>query len=352
MSRWMIRTLFFTAVLTVGGGADSARAQFLTMEQLTNGPRVRAAFRDVVRPARDWTVRVRRGDRDVALGLIVAADGRILTKASELKPPPVRPKKGDPPPDTTLTCRLADGRLLAARILAEEESTDLALLKVEASKLPTVAWAAEPKFDLGRWVITPAPSGESLSIGVVSSQRRKIAATQIPGFLGVDFESSSGPARIRKVFESSAAEAAGLEPGDTVERFGDDDIASARALTRLVRRRRPGDVIVVKVKRGNEVKTVEVTLSHPFGLPLSQYAQQIRMGTDLSHRRDGFDDVLSHDGVMRPEDCGGAVLDLSGKAVAVNIARAGRFETLALPAEVVKKALERLEASASPADAR
>ena len=50
-----------------------------------NHQRVRSAFRNVVSSARRSTVRILRGDRQVALGTIVDADGYILTKASEVQ---------------------------------------------------------------------------------------------------------------------------------------------------------------------------------------------------------------------------------------------------------------------------
>ncbi len=51
--------------------------------RLTDGPHVRAAFREVVAKPSHSTVRVRSGGRDVAVGGIVGPDGWILTKAPQ-----------------------------------------------------------------------------------------------------------------------------------------------------------------------------------------------------------------------------------------------------------------------------
>ena len=48
---------------------------------------------------------------------------------------------------------------------------------------------------------------------------------------------------------------------------------------------------------------------------------------------------------LKPEDCGGPIVDLSGAVVGVNVARAGRIETLALPAEDVQAVVARLLAA-------
>ncbi|MDA1221730.1 MAG: hypothetical protein O3B85_06885, partial [Planctomycetota bacterium] len=62
----------------------------------------------------------------------------------------------------------------------------------------------------------------------------------------------------------------------------------------------------------------------------------------LSGIRAGFGLVLQHDTILRPESCGGPLLDVDGRAVGVNIARAGRIETLAIPASVVRRIAARL----------
>ena len=62
----------------------------------------------------------------------------------------------------------------------------------------------------------------------------------------------------------------------------------------------------------------------------------------MSRRRAGFPQAIQHDTVLNPEMCGGAVVDLSGNAVGVNIARAGRVETYAVPADTVKLLIREL----------
>ena len=66
------------------------------------------------------------------------------------------------------------------------------------------------------------------------------------------------------------------------------------------------------------------------------------MGGPLSNRSGDFPAALQHDSVLRPSDCGGPIVDLSGKAVGINIARAGRVESFALPADQVKPLLKDL----------
>ena len=55
-----------------------------------------------------------------------------------------------------------------------------------------------------------------------------------------------------------AAEAAGLRRGDVIEAIDGVDVGDQRQLVRLVRARRPGDRIVVRVRRAGE--TIEVVV--------------------------------------------------------------------------------------------
>src|SRR5687768_6091451 len=69
---------------------------------------------------------------------------------------------------------------------------------------------------------------------------------------------------------------------------------------------------------------------------------QNQLGGELSRRRAGFPSVFQHDSVLQPNECGGPVVDLNGHAVGINIARAGRVASYAIPTSVVKEVLASL----------
>ena len=97
---------------------------------LRNNAQIKSLLKPAVAPAAAATVRIFGDDHAVALGTVVAADGLIVTKASQLT--------------GKLECRLADGRKLPATLVGRDEATDLALLKVDATNLTPVVWAAQP----------------------------------------------------------------------------------------------------------------------------------------------------------------------------------------------------------------
>ena len=52
-------------------------------------------------------------------------------------------------------------------------------------------------------------------------------------------------------------------------------------------------------------------------------------------RLSGFDQVMQHDTVMDTDECGGHLLDTRGNEIGINIARAGRVVSYALPASLI-----------------
>ena len=56
-----------------------------------------------------------------------------------------------------------------------------------------------------------------------------------------------------------------------------------------------------------------------------------------------FELALQHDSPLQAKQCGGPLVDLTGKVVGINIARSGRVDSLALPAEIISPILEELK---------
>ena len=109
-----------------------------------------------------------------------------------------------------------------------------------------------------------------------------------------------------------------------------------------VRSHLAGEEITLEIQRGEETMTIKAVLGRISDLTGGRPVVQNNLGGPLSERRTGFPSVLQHDSVVQPNQCGGPVLDINGRAVGINIARAGRIKTYALPAEIIKQVVEQL----------
>jgi serine protease Do len=301
-----------------------------------NSPKVVKLFRPVVAKTSESTVRVICDGRDTALGAVVGPDGWIVTKAADLT--------------GTIVCKLKDGKEYSAKIVGIHPGTDLAVLKIEATGLKTIEWRDSKEAGVGRFVASAAPSEDPVAIGVVSVGTRPLKGDQPPrilafenGWLGVGLDDAADGATINQVAPKSPAEKAGLKVNDTVTHINDKKIVGAKSMINLIQKHKPHVAITLKVNRGDEVMDIKVKLDRRpaeyANGPQQRQEQQERSGSALSIRRGGFPFILQHDTIIKPTDCGGPLVDLDGKVVGINIARAGRTESYAIPSEEVQKLL-------------
>jgi serine protease Do len=303
-------------------------------------PRMLAAFKSVVTTPSKSVVRVLCDDKPVALGTIVSADGYVLTKHSQLAA------------GVTPTVTLPGGKGVEAKVVGVSERYDLAMLKVEAKGLVPVQWGEARSAAVGDLLACPGPEGEALAAGVLSVATRTVRLRDLPastppansGFLGVSLEEADGGARIMSIVPGSAAAKAGLKVDDVVTLIADTPIIDSETMVNTIQHHKPGDTVVIKLRRGEQELEVKATLDKRTPDPrFDRRDFQNHMGSELSDRRGGFPQILQHDMAIKPSDCGGPVVDLDGRAVGINIARAGRVESYALPAEAVRGLLDDLK---------
>jgi serine protease Do len=306
-----------TSLILDFGGMESDRGEVsdaLSPTLFVRGRMMRQTFTDLAKAAGQSIVRVRSDDDTIALGAVVSPDGLILTKSSELR--------------SSIECRLADGRVFEARIIETDDENDLALLRIDADNLQAIEWA-DADLSLGQWLVTPGGSERPESVGVVSTAIRKIPRAQ--AVLGVQIDNTSGRPRVELVVPRGGAAQAGMQDGDVITKIADTRIVTFEELKGALSAFRAGDIVRATVQRGSDEMELEITLSaheevfYRFGIN--------RINGPLSRRRDDFPQAIQHDSTLRPNQCGGPVLDLSGKAVGINVARVDRVSAFLVPYE-------------------
>jgi len=300
-----------------------------------NFSRVSSDFISIFEPVSESmeqaTVQVMAGGKQVALGTIVDADGFILTKASELKP--------------ELKCQVGDEEF-EAEVIGIHGKTDLALLKIDAQALNVIRWSEKDANEVGNWVVSPKAQGGNNAVGVISTLKLRQIKRSRP-FVGIKMiEDKDGKGiRIQSVVHRSPAELSGLLVQDIIFKIDGQPVKEIKDLHDILGQFDAGDRVTLDVIRYKEKIQVRVTLAEYEKLsPSSQRSnQQNSMGSRLSRRRKDFPLALQHDSMLQSNTCGGPLLDLSGDAVGINIARAGRVASYALPIETVLPIIELLK---------
>lgn len=288
------------------------------------------AYREAIGDQWKATVQIIDQDKQLALGTIVRPDGWITTKSTEV-------------PDSPVEVRLFDGTKAMGKVKIRRPDIDLALLKIERTDLPTIRWNAEATVPVGGWLASADSRALPLALGVVSVRNRTIR--QENPVLGVQLSMKQDSAFVEHVVVGSGAEKAGVRGGDVIVELDGKPMASRRDVLDYLKTVSAGNRINVVVDRdGSQV----AMLAQMMDLSSSLLdPTEMEVNGSISARATGFRDVIQHDTVLAPCDCGGPLIDVDGNAVGMNIARAGRICSYALPASIVAASVEEMLSSAS-----
>ncbi len=116
-------------------------------------------------------------------GVIISSDGYIVTNHHVIDGA------------DEILVKLNDNREFAGRIIGLDEGTDLALIKVEATDLPTLPIGNSDELRLGQWVLAvgnPFNLTSTVTAGIVSAKARSLGANGIESFIQTDAAINQG----------------------------------------------------------------------------------------------------------------------------------------------------------------
>lgn len=116
-------------------------------------------------------------------GFIIGTDGEILTNYHVIE-------NAD-----SISVKLADRRVLPARVLGVDTGSDLALLKVDAHDLPVADIGDARRLKVGQWVLaigSPFGFDQSVTAGIVSAEGRNIGSEQYVPYIQTDVPINPG----------------------------------------------------------------------------------------------------------------------------------------------------------------
>ena len=121
--------------------------------------------------------------RGMGTGFVINADGYVVTNnhvvdgASEIR------------------VKFSDGRELVGKVVGQDEKTDLALVKVEATGLPVIPMGDSSKLEVGEPVMAignPFGLEQTVTTGIVSATGRTIGAGPYDDFIQTDASINPG----------------------------------------------------------------------------------------------------------------------------------------------------------------
>jgi S1-C subfamily serine protease len=324
---------FILAVLLLASGVPLSAAQTLETTYRTNGPAVQAAFESVRGVLQTSSAVIKRGRDEIIYGTVISADGHILTKASEL---------GE---TEGLTVTVGDKIYAEPVKLAEDIAWDVALLKIDARDLVPVSLALDLDDPArGSWVVANGATSRTRrrpQVGIISATAREIAPAGGP-VLGVTLEEKSKKLVVTEIHEKSGAKSAGMKTGDRIIAAAGEAVSDREALGKVIEKMRVGDDLDLTVMRKGKKIELKVRLAGRADLFGEELTRNDSMSGDFSERRSGFARILQHDVIGNASTMGGPLLDLDGRCLGMNIARATRCETFAIPAADLKSLADRM----------
>lgn len=287
------------------------------------------ALTDVTSKATESTVQVLVDGKAVALGTVATTDGLIITKNDETTDGKVSVKVGKKSHDAELIKRFP--------------KRDLAVYRIGRDDLVPVEWVADNETSpVGSVLTIPDSQGQPLGIGLVSVQTRTMGKV---GYLGVQMSDAEGGIRVERILPGGAAEKAGIKAGDLIIGLNGEKCDVPVDFSYRIRKLRAGDTIDLTYKRDEKEHSTKATLKARDlgGRAVGRARQMNEMSGPLSKVMGGFPEALQHDIPLSPAHCGGPLLNLDGKCVGINVSRAGRIKTFAVPASDIRNVLAEID---------
>ncbi|MCE3018886.1 MAG: PDZ domain-containing protein [Pirellula sp.] len=296
------------------------------------------AFRESIGDTWKSTVQILVRNRQVALGAVVHPDGWIVSKSSEV-------------PDQ-FDVKLADGTKAVGAVRIRRTDMDLALIKIERDGLKPIELKTNQEVPIGGWLISTDIRPSALSIGVVGVANRNVRPEK--PVLGVRLELTpdrTPGAMVASIVDGGGADRAGIEIGDIIQSVDGDSYSKRDDVLEKLRSLQAGQFVELGILR--DERTIKIT-AQMMDLANSLFdSTEMEVNGHISARATGFQNVIQHDTVLQPHQCGGPIVDVEGNVVGLNIARNGRVASLAFHSRSLEPTIgDMLNAAGGPSIAQ
>lgn len=330
VSSWVSASLIFSCLWLLPAGSLCAQQSLESFFRMS-GPGVTKAFEQQREVIQKCSAVFYNGRDEVSYGVVISEDGYIFSKASEIEG------------IKDLSARVGRESFDKAEIILVDPVWDVALVKVAAKGLTPASFAADSKIAQGSWVVVNGATSRTrrrVLVGVISANAREIPSTG-GVVLGLTIKAEDGILTVSEVNQGGGADAAGIKKNDVILTIEEKSFSKIEELVEFLKDKQAGTKVKMQLERDGQVLEVEVVLSTREELSEGVDRNDMMSG-DFSKRRSGFPRVIQHDILANSDTMGGPVLNLNGQVVGMNIARANRAETFAIPVEELRELVSKM----------
>jgi serine protease Do len=228
-----------------------------------------------------------------------------------------------------------NGELIKAVVMARDRKHDLVMLSVSKSVgkgIRLIAGKYSTLAGLGTFLLSPMV--DSLSkVGVLSTDYINLPNKSGVGFLGAATALKDDKLVVSIIIPDGAAAVGGLQTGDVVTAVGGVEVEDELDFVKALKKYSAEDTVVISGSHAGDGYKKSVVLKYPPQRLSNHPADHFAGGKSI--RRDGFNNVLIQDAIIKPNQCGGPVFDASGDFIGLNIARLSRTSTVMLPKSTI-----------------
>jgi len=322
--------------LLVAGATLALGNETLESELRMNGVRMHSIVVQAQQSLQECSAVMYDGRKEIAYGIVISEDGYLLSKWSELK----NAKE--------LKVRIDDQLYEEVNLVSGDTRWDVCLCKVSATGLHPVDFVDQESIEEGTWVIANGVTDRSNRrpmIGIISAPAREIFP-EGGVVLGIKITEQKGAVIAEEVDENSGAFQSGIRKNDKILKLNDSLLKKQDDLVEFMKDRKIGDKIVVTYERKGKQSKATVELQGRADTFGKETTRNDQMSGDVSTRRSGFPRVFQHDVLGNRKTVGGPLVNLDGKCLGMNIARANRAESFAIPVKELREISQRLLAEA------